>query len=188
MDEHLPPTDLTSLVRRAQEHDQIAFQILYEQTQGYVLNRIMGITTQFNMMQDIAQETWLAAFLALPTLQNPETFLAWIGRIATRTAWRLAQQHHTQAMLLESALSEDLIGPEDPLEHVLQEESGEALLEFLQLATPNERAVLVAFYLEELSIEEISHRSGLSIAAIKSRLHEGRKRLRKIVPKKGMDQ
>ncbi len=67
MDEHPNPVDLAPLVRRAQQRDQIAFQILYEQAQSYVLNRILSIVIQFEMVQDIAQETWLAAFLALPS-------------------------------------------------------------------------------------------------------------------------
>jgi RNA polymerase sigma factor (sigma-70 family) len=185
MNECQRQSELVSQVRKAQKQDQQAFQRLYHQSHPYVIARISAIIEQFEVVQDIEQEVWLAAFLALPTLQSPETFLAWIGRIATRYAWRWAQKQKIQAILLDAKLADDLVGTDDPLEHILQEEQGEAIDSLLRLATANEREVLMAFYLEELSIAEIVQRSGLSQAAIKSRLHEGRKRLRSLAHQKG---
>ena len=187
MDKYQTLSDLVSQVRKAQERDQQAFQKLYDQSHLYVISRISAIVEHIDAIQDIEQEVWLAAFIALPTLQSPETFLSWVGRIATRYAWRWAQQQKTQAILLDAELADVLVGEDDPLEHVLQEEQGEMIDHLLRQATENERAVLVAFYLEELSLVEIAKRSGLSLAAIKSRLHEGRRRLRSLAQQKGQD-
>jgi DNA-directed RNA polymerase specialized sigma24 family protein len=92
-------SDLASQARKTQGQDQQAFQRLYDQSHIYVIARIFAIIEQPEAIQDIEQEVWLAAFLALPTLQSLETFLAWIERIATCYAWRWAQQQKTQAIL-----------------------------------------------------------------------------------------
>ncbi len=174
--------EITLLVAKAQLRDQEAFQLLYERYQARVSSRVYAIIRQIDAIQDITQEVWLAVFLALPALKNPAAFPWWVMRIATHKAWKFAQQHALPTTFLDAQDEEALFSVEDkgPVEIVLHNEQRRLMYHMFAQATVKEREVLIPFYLEEISLAEIATRLGLSLSAIKSRLHQARKRLRLI--------
>lgn len=174
--------EITLLVARAQLRDQEAFQLLYEQYQAHVSSRVYAIIRQIDGVQDVTQEIWLAVFLALPTLKNPAAFPWWLTRIATHKAWKFAQQHALQMISLDAQDEEAifLVDDEGPVEIVLRNEQRRLMYCMLAQVTNKEREVLLLFYLEEISLAEIAICLGLSLSAIKSRLHQARKHLRLI--------
>lgn len=167
---------------RAQARDDKAFQLLFEHYQSDVFSQVFALTTNREIALDISQDVWLAAFLALPTLKNPASFPAWLKRIAIHKAWSFNHRKALQTVLIDFqaddasfALEED-----DPLHKVLIDEKRRHLYQLLTSLTDKEYEVLVYYYLEEMSQAEIAQSLRLTLPAIKSRLHEARKRLRQL--------
>src|ERR1700756_664454 len=105
--------EITLLVVKAQSRDQKAFESLYEYYQARVSSRVFAIIRQSESVQDIAQDIWLAVFLALPTLKQPAAFPAWLMRITNHKAWKSAQQHTSQTVSLDDQDEEVLELAED---------------------------------------------------------------------------
>ena len=172
--------DLTLLVRQAQARDQHAFEALYTHYQARVASWVFALLGPRTSVADITQEVWLAVFLALPTLNQPAAFAGWLLRITRHKAWQYARHHRQALVSLDEQQEEDqaLLADANVEAEILQQEQTTYLASLLARLTDKEREVLIPFYLEEASLADIAARLKVSLSAVKSRLHQGRKRLR----------
>src|SRR5690606_28565321 len=77
------------LVERVQKGDKAAFDLLVLKYQGKVesiIARFLGKTTYRDDVQDVAQETFIKAYRALPRFRGDSAFYTWLYRIAVNTA------------------------------------------------------------------------------------------------------
>ena len=123
---------------------------------------------------DAVQEIWLRAVRALPQLREPERLRSWLFGIAHRTLMdRFRQQYATQEITgvdLEAAAAQ----PED----LTVEERSVAVEAALSALPFLDREILTLFYLEELTLLEISNALAVPIGTVKSRLFRARHSLR----------
>jgi RNA polymerase sigma-70 factor (ECF subfamily) len=68
-------------------------------------------------------------------------------------------------------------GASDPMGAVLRGDRDRRLREAIRALPEHYRIVLMLFYFEELSVEEIAKAMSLGVSAVKVRLHRGRNRL-----------
>ena len=76
------------LISQAQAGDEQAFTVLYERYFGTIalyLTRMVGGEDPIG--SELAQETFLKVWRALPTLRQREAFVSWLYCIATRVAY-----------------------------------------------------------------------------------------------------
>jgi len=82
------------LVRLARDGDQVAFRLLVERHQPMVLARVSRLCANPSDVDDIMQEAFLRAFIALDQLRDPDRFAGWLAGIAAnvcRALWRRGQ-------------------------------------------------------------------------------------------------
>lgn len=124
-------------------------------------------------VDDVVQETALAVLRSASTYVPGRSAQAWLYAIA-RNAARRTHRHtnaQVQAPFKESGLAADWGAPQVPLEH----DSETQTLAFAVAALPSaEREVLVLRDIEGFSGEAAAHAAGISVAAMKSRLHRAR--------------
>lgn len=70
------------LVLLARDGDQVAFRLLVERHQHMVRARAKQLCANPSDTDDVMQETFLRAFIALDQLRDPERFAAWLAGIA----------------------------------------------------------------------------------------------------------
>jgi RNA polymerase sigma-70 factor (ECF subfamily) len=75
-------TDLVALVTKAQGGDESAFGDLILRYERRVLAQFLARTPSTAVAEDLAQETFLRAFTALPKLDDPRRFAPWLFGIA----------------------------------------------------------------------------------------------------------
>jgi len=82
-------TDLL-LVKRAQKGDTRAFEALVHKYQRKVIRLLSRFFRDEAEIEDVAQETFIKAYRALPSFRGDSAFYTWLFRIAVNTAKTIA--------------------------------------------------------------------------------------------------
>ncbi|MBN2308190.1 MAG: sigma-70 family RNA polymerase sigma factor [Candidatus Hydrogenedentes bacterium] len=130
--------------------------------------------------EDLAQDTFLAAWANLPALRNPERFGPWVHRIARNLAknWLRSAAYRRKLEQRQHWLSEH--GDEEAGEEngAMQSERRAAIRESLAALTPKLREAVVLHYLEGNSVAESAEALDTTESAVKKRLQYARARMR----------
>jgi RNA polymerase sigma-70 factor, ECF subfamily len=74
------------LVRRVQNGDRDAFDLLFSRYQHKIVNLVGRYLRDSEDVQDVVQEAFIKAFRALPRFRGESAFYTWLYRIAINTA------------------------------------------------------------------------------------------------------
>src|SRR6185436_7954075 len=77
----------TILIKRAQIGDYEAFALLVTEHQRYVYNLALRVLKNEEEALDLAQETFVRAWTALPNFRGQSQFRTWLYRIATNLCY-----------------------------------------------------------------------------------------------------
>ena len=172
----------STLVLKMQAGDLDALGELYELYRLHVYRTALGITRDPDAADDILQE----AFLRLHTYAhriNPALPLApWLYRIAVNLSYTWVTRRNRWRAPLEDFI-DSLIGPtKDNPEPVAEQNDTVRQMQTAIATLPlNQRVVVVLYYLNELSLQEIADILECPTGTVKSRLHYGRENLRKVL-------
>jgi RNA polymerase sigma-70 factor (ECF subfamily) len=179
--------DDVTLVRRAKEGDEAAFNELIERHQARVFHHAQRLMGNPQDAEEVLQDTFLQVFRNLDRFEERSRFSTWVYRIATNEAlMRLRKARRKREVFLEDALGRDgeWRGDEirDFARSALEEVQGRQLLQILDALLeemPEEyRVVFVLRDIDGLSNAEVAEVLGISVPAVKSRLHRSRLYLR----------
>lgn len=130
--------------------------------------------------EELVQDVFLKAFRSLESYSGECRFLTWIYRIAYNTAISATRKRKHEFLYFDDS---SINRVSDTLADTLLDDAvadGEKIND-LMLAIdkllPEEKALITLFYLEEKSIVEASHITGITVANVKVRLHRIRKKL-----------
>jgi RNA polymerase sigma-70 factor (ECF subfamily) len=129
---------------------------------------------------DIVQETFINAARHIGGLRDDEKFASWLFNIAHQKCvqhWRRKHPEQTAIDPEDNALVDFEPGPRDLL--IRKEQEAEFIRLLDQLAVPH-RAVLLLYFVEDFSLEEIATITGANLGTVKSRLHYARKAFKKL--------
>jgi RNA polymerase sigma-70 factor (ECF subfamily) len=128
--------------------------------------------------EDIAQEAWLLAFTALPTLEEPKKFPAWLHAITRRCAIRFSQRSRQRSRGLV-ALDEVILEQVPALRGPVPEDNARVELQFALDRIPSDYALALRLhFLDEMPLKRIARFLGVTLATVKWRIHNGKKLLR----------
>jgi RNA polymerase sigma-70 factor (ECF subfamily) len=177
MGEMATPDRESLWVLRAQSGDREAFDSLLKNIQGPLYRYILSLVREPSTAEDILQEVFLRIYRKLRWLREPWAFRSWAYRIATREAFRHLKR--------ERALAEHM-ADEDALKTVAAEsparaepELAERLPQMIEKLSPASRAVIVLYYMHEMSLEETAAVLDIPLGTVKSRLAYGLEKLRR---------
>ena len=134
--------------------------------------------------EDIAQETFLRAWTHLPSFDPVQAqFGTWLFTIARNLAYNALQSaaHQREVNGTEVELPDAVCpqpGPPQVMERAQQQARLQAALRQLPMA---DRSALALVYVHELALADVARIEGDSLAAIKTRLHRAKQRLREIL-------
>jgi RNA polymerase sigma-70 factor (ECF subfamily) len=128
--------------------------------------------------EDVAQDAWLLAFKALPSIEDPERFAAWLSAITRNRALRYGKRERQRQIgrvefdefLLEQveALAQPMVGGDGDQE----------LSEALENVPADYALVLKLRFLDEMPLKRIAAFLGVPITTVKWRVHRGKQLLR----------
>lgn len=162
------------LAIRCQLGERDAFDALIARWHEPVWTYARRVTGSADAADDMVQDIWMRVMRGLPRLNDPSRLRAWIFGIARRALMDRFRQHYGAPVMSEVNV-DDLGAPDAD-----NELAGELARMHERLAELPvvERDVLALFYLQELSMSEMSDVLGVPVGTIKSRLHRARLLLR----------
>src|SRR3954465_3500574 len=86
------PVEDRQLVRRAQEGDLTAFDVLIQRYQERVYATIYHMTSNHEDANDLTQETFVKAYKALTSFKGDSGFFTWVYRIAVNKTINFLKQ------------------------------------------------------------------------------------------------
>jgi RNA polymerase sigma factor (sigma-70 family) len=120
---------------------------------------------------DAGQEAIVIALVSLDRLAKPGSFGPWLCGIALNVARRWLQESGRVGPLTSSDLRDPEPGPEDLAETAVLAQRVRGAIADL---APGQREAVLLFYLQGLSHREVAAELGISLGAVKSRLHQAR--------------
>ncbi len=178
--------DDVQLIHAVLSGDDSAFDILVEKYQKSIHALAWRKIGDFHYAEEITQDTFLRAYQKLSTLKDPSQFLKWLSVIANRLClnWlRKEKKHEKQLQSLEDTPIEE-VEESDYARYVLEQRETEAteqrfeiVKKLLEKLPESERTAMTLYYLGEMTTTEIGKFLGVSVKAIRTRLHRARKRL-----------
>lgn len=161
--------------------DLDAFSLLVSRYRGAVVRTARAIVGNDDA-EDVAQESFLLAFKALPSIEDPSRYPAWLAAITRHRALRFSRQMRSRAFAqveLDSLLIENV----SPLSKPFAEKSAEAdeLAAAMDQIPADYSMALRLRYQDEMPLGRIAAYLGVPLSTVKWRLHRGKKLLRKQV-------
>lgn len=178
-------SDDVVLIQRILNGDQNAFACLVRKYQQQIHTLAWRKTGDFQIAEDIVQETFLQVYQKLDTLEDPTQFTRWLHQIANRRCIAWLRKNRVQTEPLEetdlSEIETEAYSRYVATEHAkttaaAQRDLVEKLLAKLKA---RDREVITLHYFEEMSSPEIGKSLGVSENTIKSRLHRAKQELKK---------
>ena len=175
-----------ALVRLAQGGDNRAFDELVKRYREKVYRQAFKILRHEEDAAEALQDAFLSAYRGLKNFKVESTFSTWLYRVATNAALMRYRRRRNPTVSLDQSQSpledaEPMAVPDwsaQPLDELLDTETREVLYESLMHLPEDLADVFIKRDIDGLSNAEVAQKLGISVAAVKSRLHRARIGLR----------
>ncbi len=182
-----PPGDSDAqLVERAVAGDQRAFELLVIKYRRRIERLIGRMVRDVNLVEDIAQETFIRAYRALHQFRGDAQFYTWLYRIAVNTAKRFLLKLKNDPAVFHGALQSndeddetfqrrsEPSTDETPESVLAAKEIGQAVNAALEALPDDLKQALTLREIEGLSYEEIAGLMNCPLGTVRSRIFRAR--------------
>jgi RNA polymerase sigma factor (sigma-70 family) len=166
-----PVVSDAELAARARLGDKDAFAALVVRHGDAARRLAERVLDDADLARDAGQEAIVVALVSLDRLAKPGSFGPWLCGIALNVARRLLQEARRVGPLISVDLTDPAPGPEEVAESAVLAQRVRGAVADL---APGQREAVLLFYLQGLSHREVAAELGISLGAVKSRLHQAR--------------
>ncbi len=175
----------SALVQRTVAGDPRAYELLVVKYQRRIERLIGRMVRDTDLVQDIAQETFIRAYRALGQFRGDAQFYTWLYRIAVNTAKKALVDLRRDPVVTETALRNDdedetsaveneLTTEETPETVLAAKEIAQAVNQAMQALPEELRQAVTLREIEGLSYEEIAEAMSCPIGTVRSRIFRAR--------------
>ena len=179
------------IVKKAAAGDKDAFRLLFEAYYPKVYNAAFQVLRNPSDAEEVLQESFVKAYLALPHFKGDSSFYTWLFRIVRNMSIDVKRKLARRFQAAPGEIDLDRSPAGDAAEFVsspvrpdqaLQNKQEIGILErALSNISPEHKDILVLREIDGFSYEEISDFTGLSSGTVMSRLFYARKALLKAI-------
>lgn len=175
----------TELLAAARDGNKDAFGSLIERYQHMTERIAQHMVGNAYIAQELAQEAVLQAYLSLDRLRNDGHFASWLYGITLNVCRTYLRSQKREEYSLEALMGGMFIDPSllaegviDPLAIAEEHEVAQMVILSVYALSPAEREATLLFYYAQFRLSEIAVIFGISVGAVKGRLHKARKHLK----------
>jgi RNA polymerase sigma-70 factor (ECF subfamily) len=172
----------SALIKQAQKGDHDAFAALVNEHQRYVYNLALRVVKDENEALDLAQETFVRAWTALPNFRGQSQFRTWLYRIATNLCYNRLPNLRRSLNDLGDDMMENIPESDSIFDNPARELESNEIKSYLQQAVEgldeNYRLLISMRYQNELSYEEIATTLNLPLGTVKTGIFRAKAQLR----------
>jgi RNA polymerase sigma-70 factor (ECF subfamily) len=171
------------LVGRTREGDREAYGELVARYQGHVYALAYSLADNWAEAQDIAQETFVRAYMNLEGLREPARFPGWLRRVTFSVAMKWMKAYRPELFQqLDGRVDLDTLEVPDfrpgPPEVVERRELAEAVQGAIAELPAKYRVPLTMFHLDGLSYQKVADFLDIPLGTAKSLIHRARAKLK----------
>ena len=193
---------IRDLAERMKAGCQDAFEEIYRREAQRLYRVAFLISGNAVDSEDILQETFVQCYLHRSEIRNLEGFEKWLMTILVRTAWKTVKKRKKVVSIDEWAEQDRQRGSEEqiyreeakegvyrsgreenPLELYIKQEERNQIYDAVCGLDMKIRTVMILYYYQDFSVRDIAKITGALEGTVKSRLHTGRKMLKKKLEK-----
>ena len=179
-------------VEQLQKGNLESYNEIYALSGKYLYKIIYDIVQDHHTTEDMLQETFIKIYNNIGSLQSPQAFYVWAGRVATNLCIRYRHKYRNE--MLQNATDDgegneeflfDTVADDNEMfipESVLDNSEHQRMIgEVIDRLSPEQKLAVQCFYFEEMSVKEIAQAMECSEGTIKSRLNYARKSIKEAV-------
>ncbi|HCT64430.1 MAG TPA: RNA polymerase subunit sigma-24 [Lachnospiraceae bacterium] len=183
-------TEVSKLVKMAQQGDSMAFSGLIQNHERFVYNVVYRILSNHEDAKDVSQEVFLKAYRYLGKFDGRASFSTWLYRIAVNTSIdelrkrksneiiSIGRERYCDTGVIKKEYPDNSVGVE---ESIIARESMAEIKQVMENLNNEHRVIITLRDLEGLSYAEISEITETSLGTVKSRLARARKALKDLI-------
>ena len=164
------------------EQDQVNFESLANEHKDAIYRQMLRVCGNREDAEDVLIEALMKAYCSLDQLRDSASFKPWLAQIVRRVCWQLKQHEALLPLLqlseIENAGHELHDNAPAPEEIVSAAQMKQLLQQAVARLAPEFRVVYQLRDIDELPGDEVAAMRGISLPAMKSRLHRARSILR----------
>ena len=178
-----------ALIRRVQQGDRSAFDLLVVKYQHKILNLVMRYVRDPADAMDVTQEAFIKAYRAAKSFRGDSAFYTWLYRIAINTAKNHLVAARRRPMSMDFELQdaetfeafEDLRDIDTPERLALSAEIGNAINKAIAELPDELRTAILLREIEGMSYEQIAQTMECPVGTVRSRIFRAREAIDKHV-------
>ena len=155
------------------------YAVLVDRYKDMVFSMVWKIVRSREEAEEVAQDTFLKAYQALPRFKHEARFSTWLFRIAYNTAISRTRKKKVTVLAIDERMVENY--STDPIREntdgVDDEQRIELMKTTLKTLDKDDQMLISLFYQNDQSVEEISTITGLTGSNVKVKLHRIRKKI-----------
>jgi RNA polymerase sigma factor (sigma-70 family) len=171
----------SQIFEQAQQGDLAAFEALIRHYQSCVCAISLGITRNLSASEEVAQDVFLTAWTRRETVQQAESFPAWLRQIARNKSreWLRKDGRYRSRVEADSDAVARAPASEAQVEQVLLRAEEQSLLEAALDELPDDtRELVILYYREGQSTRQVANLLELREATVRKRLSRARQQLK----------
>jgi len=174
------------LVERARRGDKHAFEMLVVKYQRRIERLVGRMVRDSDLVLDVAQETFIRAWRALPQFRGESAFYTWLYRIAVNTAKKTLVEMRRDPVVTETSLASaeeseetsrienELSDGETPEAVMASKEVAATVNAAIEALSDELRQAITLREIEGLSYDEIAEVMNCPIGTVRSRIFRAR--------------
>jgi RNA polymerase sigma factor (sigma-70 family) len=166
----------SGIIERVQQGDANAFSLLVTKYQDIVFSIALKVIKNRHDAEEMAQESFIKAYRSIGSFQGKSKFSTWLFRITYNTCISHIRKKKYPASDIDNLLVEDEEG-EESFDGFPEENRIRYLELALKQLPGDDYLLIVMYYYEDQSVDEICMVTGLSESNVKVKLFRARKKL-----------
>ncbi len=186
MSENLPDTiSEETIIRRCQDGDHQAFNLLVQRYQKLVYNFIYRLAPNWRDVDDLAQEVFIRVYKSISMLKEAKQFKSWLHRIVInlyydeiRKRRRVKEVDLEDNPKIEAEVLHTASSGNNPIRSLEEKELERVLQKAMNRLSPDYKVAIMLREIQGLSYEEIAQTLKCSVGTVKSRIFRARELLK----------
>jgi len=175
------PSD-AELVQEVRNGSRRAFTELMRRHQQRVYRTARRLIGNHDDAEDIAQETFVKAYLSLGDFRGESSFFTWLYRIAVNLSLNALRKRQLITYVRESELMRRVIpGGQDPAQETQHRETESRLHQAVESLPEKQKAVFVLRFYDALSYDEIAVLLRTSVGGLKANYHHALRKVQEMM-------
>ena len=169
-------------VMAATAGDRNAFERLISQCRHTVTGIALAIVKDLDASEEVAQEVFIYIWQQLGTLREPASFLPWVRQMTRHRSYNYLRDNKVKQKVLgdeAEILLENFADPAASIQDLLEREQQQIIMQdFISQLPEDSREIVLLYYREEQSSQQVADLLGLSDANVRKKLSRVREQLK----------